>query len=87
MGGERERSVTGTAASWQEAGVAPFNTVAVDCIAGADALIQPTIPGLPDDAFLRDGNLTKREIRAATLAVLAPIPGRSVCRCASGSAR
>ena len=76
MGGERERIVTGTAASWQEAGVAPFNTVAVDCIAGADALIQPTIPGLPDDAFLSDGNLTKREIRAATLAVLAPIPGQ-----------
>lgn len=31
--------------------------------------------GLPDTAFLNDGQLTKREIRAVTLARLAPRPG------------
>jgi len=31
--------------------------------------------GLPDDAFDHDGQMTKREVRAATLAVLAPQPG------------
>ncbi|MDH3235156.1 MAG: precorrin-6Y C5,15-methyltransferase (decarboxylating) subunit CbiT, partial [Alphaproteobacteria bacterium] len=31
--------------------------------------------GLPDEAFANDGQLTKREVRAATLAVLAPLPG------------
>src|SRR5690606_24111973 len=36
---------------------------------------RPTLPGLPDDAFRSDGELTKREVRAATLARLAPYPG------------
>ena len=36
----------------------------------------PRLPGLPDDAFRHDGQLTKREIRAATLAALAPLPGQ-----------
>ncbi|HEX9668284.1 MAG TPA: precorrin-6Y C5,15-methyltransferase (decarboxylating) subunit CbiT, partial [Thermoanaerobaculia bacterium] len=31
-------------------------------------------PGLPDEAFRHDGQLTKREVRAATLAALAPVP-------------
>jgi precorrin-6B C5,15-methyltransferase / cobalt-precorrin-6B C5,C15-methyltransferase len=34
------------------------------------------VPGLPDDAFDHDGQLTKREIRAITLARLAPAPGQ-----------
>ena len=37
--------------------------------------LLPPVPGLPDDAFLTDGQLTKREVRAATLAKLAPYPG------------
>lgn len=32
-------------------------------------------PGLPDDAFDHDGQITKRHIRAAALAALAPHPG------------
>lgn len=32
-------------------------------------------PGLPDDAFEHDGQLTKRDLRAAALARLAPRPG------------
>jgi precorrin-6Y C5,15-methyltransferase (decarboxylating) len=36
---------------------------------------MPPAPGLPDDAFVSDGQLTKREVRAATLAKLAPYPG------------
>jgi len=31
---------------------------------------------MPDDAFEHDGQLTKREVRAVTLAVLAPLPGQ-----------
>ena len=34
-----------------------------------------TGPGLPDSAFEHDGQLTKREVRAATLAALQPFPG------------
>jgi precorrin-6Y C5,15-methyltransferase (decarboxylating) len=33
------------------------------------------VPGLPDDAFVHDGQLTKREVRAVTLSALAPVPG------------
>ena len=35
----------------------------------------PRSPGLPDDAYDHDGQLTKREIRAVTLALLAPRAG------------
>lgn len=33
-------------------------------------------PGLPDDAFSHDGQLTKRDLRASALARLAPRPGQ-----------
>lgn len=33
-------------------------------------------PGLPDDAYEHDGQLTKRDVRAAALARLAPVPGQ-----------
>ncbi|GAA0824132.1 hypothetical protein GCM10009525_14990 [Streptosporangium amethystogenes subsp. fukuiense] len=35
----------------------------------------PRVPGLPDEAFEHDGQLTKREVRAVTLSRLAPVPG------------
>ena len=44
------------------------------CVAGAQAKIFSRVAGLPDDAFVHDGQLTKREVRAATLAALAPAP-------------
>ena len=51
-----------------------LNTVAVHCIASPDAKVYSRLAGLPDDAFIHDGQLTKREVRAATLASLAPAP-------------
>jgi precorrin-6B C5,15-methyltransferase / cobalt-precorrin-6B C5,C15-methyltransferase len=38
--------------------------------------VRSRVPGLPDDAFRHDGQLTKREVRAATIAALAPTPGQ-----------
>src|SRR5699024_3640244 len=35
-----------------------------------------TVAGLPDDAYEHDGQLTKRDLRAAALARLAPVPGQ-----------
>ena len=32
-------------------------------------------PGLPDDAYAHDGQLTKRDLRASALSRLAPVPG------------
>ena len=51
-----------------------LNTVAIQCIASPNAKIYSRLAGLPDDAFIHDGQLTKREVRAATLAALAPAP-------------
>ena len=71
LGGPGEEIVRGTAREWS-AEVDPLNIVAVEC-AGGPGL--PTVPGLPDDAFEHDGQLTKRDLRAVALARLAPMPG------------
>ncbi|HLF21922.1 MAG TPA: precorrin-6Y C5,15-methyltransferase (decarboxylating) subunit CbiT, partial [Aestuariivirga sp.] len=52
------------------------NTVAVECRAGPGAVVRSTAPGLPDEAFVHDGQITKREVRAATVAALMPLPGQ-----------
>jgi precorrin-6Y C5,15-methyltransferase (decarboxylating) len=75
MGGAAERRVDGTAAAWSANEVADLNTVAVHCVAGPDAKRYRGAPGLPDNAFESDGMLTKREVRALTLAMLAPHAG------------
>lgn len=51
-----------------------FNMLAIECIADENASFYPCVPGLEDDAFLHDGQLTKREVRALTLSLLAPYP-------------
>ncbi len=43
------------------------------------------LSGLPDDAFEHDGQLTKREVRAITLARLAPLPGERLWDVGAGS--
>lgn len=75
MGGPRERRRDGTAAEWGEARGADLNLIAIECRPGPDARAFTRLAGLPDDAFAHDGQLTKRELRAATLAALAPLPG------------
>lgn len=52
-----------------------LNTIAVACVADEGALAYSHATGLPDDAFDHDGNITKRDVRAVTLAALAPKPG------------
>ena len=76
MGGDHERRLEGMAESWDEPATAALNTVAVECRADADAAPRPRAPGLPDRAYENDGQLTKRETRAVTLAALAPLPGQ-----------
>ncbi|WP_342775871.1 precorrin-6y C5,15-methyltransferase (decarboxylating) subunit CbiE [Micromonospora pisi] len=75
LGGPDERIRTGTAAGWEET-VGPLNVVAAHCQADPGAPPRPPVPGLPDDAYEHDGQITKREIRAITLARLAPTPGQ-----------
>ena len=75
MGGERESRQDGTAAGWRQERCADLNTLAVECIAGPDVRVLSRAAGLPDEAFRHDGQITKRVVRAATLAALAPLPG------------
>ncbi|GAB4364680.1 MAG: bifunctional cobalt-precorrin-7 (C(5))-methyltransferase/cobalt-precorrin-6B (C(15))-methyltransferase [Kiloniellaceae bacterium] len=76
LDGDRERCLEDTAASWSANDVADLNTIAVACLAAEGAALLPRTPGLPDDAFRHDGQMTKREVRAATLAALMPVAGQ-----------
>lgn len=73
MGGDRERIVSGIAAGWSET-VADFNTLAVEIVADPGTAFRPRVPGLSDGAFVHDGKMTKREVRAVTLSHLMPHP-------------
>lgn len=75
LGGALERRIDGLADSWAVEEAAALNLLAVECLAGADARRLPLTCGLPDDAYRHDGQLTKRDVRAITLARLAPTPG------------
>lgn len=75
LGGVLERRIDGLADGWSLDRAADLNLVAIDCVAGAEARRLPLTPGLPDDAYRHDGQLTKRDVRAITLARLAPLPG------------
>jgi precorrin-6Y C5,15-methyltransferase (decarboxylating) len=75
LGGTDEREVAGTAQDWPHTPVAALNLVAIECLAAPDAPRLPRVAGLPDSAFQHDGQLTKRDVRAITLARLAPLPG------------
>ncbi|HLD66925.1 MAG TPA: precorrin-6y C5,15-methyltransferase (decarboxylating) subunit CbiE [Pseudomonas sp.] len=75
LGGARERRVEGTAQDWALPEAAALNLLAIECLAGADACLLPLTVGLVDTAYQHDGQLTKRDVRAITLARLAPAPG------------
>ncbi|GAA4829516.1 precorrin-6y C5,15-methyltransferase (decarboxylating) subunit CbiE [Saccharopolyspora rosea] len=76
LGDEREERIEATAAGWGSATADALNVIALECRADPDAPHLPRVPGLPDDAFEHDGQLTKRDVRAITLARLGPSPGR-----------
>ncbi len=76
MGGTRERIYAGRADAWQHPRAADLNTLAVLCRPSGTALALSLSSGLPDEAFQHDGQLTKREIRAATMSALRPLPGQ-----------
>ncbi|WP_238066974.1 MULTISPECIES: precorrin-6y C5,15-methyltransferase (decarboxylating) subunit CbiE [Pseudomonas] len=75
LGGVDERELAGTAQDWPHSDVAALNLVAIECLATPEAPRLHRLAGLPDSAFRHDGQLTKRDVRAITLARLAPQPG------------
>ncbi|MGB8688948.1 MAG: precorrin-6y C5,15-methyltransferase (decarboxylating) subunit CbiE [Microcoleus sp.] len=75
MSGDSERRIEGVAAAWNVPDLADLNTIAIAVAADRQTMIFPRTAGLLDAAYLHDGQLTKREVRAVTLSTLAPVPG------------
>ncbi|RPE63202.1 precorrin-6Y C5,15-methyltransferase (decarboxylating) [Pacificibacter maritimus] len=85
MGGAAEQRFDGLANTWAHR-VPDFHSLAIDCVLESHISPQPRI-GLPDDAFISDGTMTKRDIRALTLSKLMPMRGATLwdIGCGSGS--
>ncbi|MGW0022531.1 precorrin-6y C5,15-methyltransferase (decarboxylating) subunit CbiE [Rhodococcus sp. NPDC003382] len=63
----------GRASEFVDMPAADLNLLCIECC-GAEGL--STTPGLPDDCFEHDGQLSKRPIRVAAVCALAPKPGQ-----------
>jgi len=85
LGGPDERCIVARAAEWSAARCDDLNIVALQCRAAPDAVLLSRRSGLPDNAFRHDGQLTKRAVRAATLAQLSPLPGQLLWDIGAGS--
>ncbi|GAA4816477.1 precorrin-6y C5,15-methyltransferase (decarboxylating) subunit CbiE [Streptomyces ziwulingensis] len=86
LGAPEEHTGDETAAEdWTHPAGDPLNVVAVECRRAPDALRLGAVPGLPDTAYEHDGQLTKRQVRAATLGALAPAPGELLWDIGGGS--
>lgn len=82
LGGPHERVRAVTADRFDIADIHRLNLLAIE-VAGAKPL--PLTPGLADDLFDHDGQITKREIRALTLSALAPRRGDRLWDIGAGS--
>lgn len=85
LGGAKERRVDGTAEAWDQPTCAALNTLALDLKTDATAHPLSRVAGLPDDAFLHDGQLTKRLVRAVTLSSLSPKPRQTLWDLGAGA--
>ncbi len=85
LGGPHERVRTTTAAQFKLTDVAELNIVAIEVEASPGARVLAYAPGLADDLFEHDGQITKREIRAVTLSALAPLRGELLWDIGAGS--
>lgn len=83
LGGPQERIEESTADAWGDRQAGPLHAVALE-VRGDGPLLGRT-PGLPDDAYEHDGQITKRDIRAITLAALVPVPGQLLWDVGAGS--
>jgi precorrin-6Y C5,15-methyltransferase (decarboxylating) len=87
VGGKRERVRSLTARDPLPTDIDPLNLLGVEVVASPDARVIPRCSGLPDTFFEHDGQITKHEIRATTIAALAPSVGEMLwdVGCGSGS--
>jgi precorrin-6Y C5,15-methyltransferase (decarboxylating) len=75
LGAAGETRREGYAAAWTHPPGDPLAVVAVTCPSTPADPLLGRAPGLPDDAYDHDGQLTKAELRALSVAALRPAPG------------
>jgi len=75
LGGPAERVTRHSSCAFDLAGVSALNVIAIEVAAHGGNQVIGLAPGLPDEIYESDGQLTKREVRAVTLAALAPRQG------------
>jgi precorrin-6B C5,15-methyltransferase / cobalt-precorrin-6B C5,C15-methyltransferase len=85
MGGPRERLRQAAADDFALEGIDPLNLVALEFTAAPQGRIIPLALGLPYAWFEHDGQLTKQDVRAVTLAALAPRQGQMMWDIGAGS--
>lgn len=85
LGGPRERIRRARADGFDLDAVDPLNLLAIEVAADGRPRIIPLGAGRADDLFDHDGQITKREIRAVTLSMLAPRRGELLWDVGAGS--
>ncbi|MGU3362486.1 precorrin-6y C5,15-methyltransferase (decarboxylating) subunit CbiE [Methylobacterium sp. M6A4_1b] len=85
MGGPRERRRSATAESFDITGIDPLNTLGIEVVGPSTARVVTLSPGLDDTWFENDGQLTKADIRAVTLAALRPRHGQTLWDIGAGA--
>src|SRR5262249_60904751 len=73
--GPQQRRRATPAAGYDLGDVGALNVVAIEVEASPGARVLARTSGLSDELFEHDGQITKREIRAMTLAALSPRRG------------
>ncbi|WP_108819964.1 precorrin-6y C5,15-methyltransferase (decarboxylating) subunit CbiE [Pseudovibrio sp. Alg231-02] len=84
LGGPQEKVISREAEEYSDQ-AAELNTIAIEAKPIPNTPVLSRTPGLPDSAFRHDGKMTKQEVRAVTLAKLAPIPGQLLWDIGAGS--
>ncbi len=85
LGGPRELIRSQMADGFVLDDIDPLNICAVTVVPLPGARILPLSPGLDDALFEHDGQITKRDIRAVTLAALSPRPREVLWDIGAGS--
>ena len=73
LGSSQEKKFIGMAKQWKHK-VPDFHVLAVECEAGQNPQWNASTIGMDDEAFVHDGQITKQNVRAITIAQLAPFP-------------
>ncbi|VAW16155.1 Precorrin-6Y C(5,15)-methyltransferase [decarboxylating], partial [hydrothermal vent metagenome] len=85
LGSSEEKITSFIASKVENAKISDFYVLAINCIVSPQKTYLPLTPGLPISAYEHDGQITKSQVRAATIAALAPAKGALLWDIGAGS--